>query len=450
MRDFTTQFLVMLVSGAVLLMATPQPVLADDMGTGGEAESASAALAGVVRELQDEVQKLRDELAEMKTSATPAVSAAADGDALTLTNYSLTPESYDIHSSKQTAYRTPSSFLEWHGYLDTEFDKEDGENSNFDNHEFYLSAKATISEKLLMVAEFEYEHTPEKLILPIQAYTQYKAFDRYASGRAGLFHVPIGLPRRYTLRGSTNRTVRQVALTHDLMFENWSMVGLEMFGDVPLNDFGDAVFYDVAIGNGLRGYANGDSWFDADDNLQNHTEDNNYNKLVALRAGLSFTDIAGFDGSVAGSWATQQYDPGDRRNRRLTHIGADLLMRHDSGFRIQAEWMKRTGGDNQVELDSGTTADADGWYVQLSQRTFEEAGEYMNYLDFVFQVDGIDTNDMERSALMTIAPALIWSPEPFLQIKAEYDFVLEHSSSGGYKMTDTHNNKFWAAVVVEF
>jgi hypothetical protein len=112
--------------------------------------------------------------------------------------------------------------------------------------------------------------------------------------------------------------------------------------------------------------------------------------------------------------------------------------------------MKRIGGDNAVELDSGTTADADGWYVQLSQRTLEEAGSYMNCLDFVVQVDGIDLNDMERSALMTIAPALIWSPEPFLQDKAEYDFVLEHASSGGYSRSDVQKDKFWAAVVVEF
>ena len=79
MRDFTTQFFVILVSGAVLLMATPQPALADDIGAGGEDEAAAAALAGVVRELPDEVRKLRDELAEIKSSETPAVSAAADG-----------------------------------------------------------------------------------------------------------------------------------------------------------------------------------------------------------------------------------------------------------------------------------------------------------------------------------------------------------------------------------
>ena len=71
-------------------------------------------------------------------------------------------------------------------------------------------------------------------------------------------------------------------------------------------------------------------------------------------------------------------------------------------------------------------------------------------LDVVVRVDGIDTNDMERSALMTVAPALIWPPEPYLQIKAEYNFVLEHESSGGYSRSSTQNDKFWAAVVVEF
>ena len=73
--------------------------------------------------------------------------------------------------------------------LSFEFDDAASANSNFDNHEFYLSAKANISEKLTMVAEFEYEHTPEKLILPVQAFAQYKAYGRYVNVRAGLFHV---------------------------------------------------------------------------------------------------------------------------------------------------------------------------------------------------------------------------------------------------------------------
>ena len=35
-------------------------------------------------------------------------------------------------------------------------------------------------------------------------------------------------------------------------------------------------------------------------------------------------------------------------------------------------------------------------------------------------------------------------------VKAEYNFVLEHESSGGYSRSSTQNDKFWAAVVVEF
>ena len=80
----------------------------------------------------------------------------------------------------------------------------------------------------------------------------------------------------------------------------------------------------------------------------------------------------------------------------------------------------------------------------------EEASAYINYVELIVQVDGIDTNEFERDDKMTIAPALIWSPEPFLQVKAEYDFVLEHDSSGGYSRSHTQNDKFWAAVVVEF
>ena len=54
--------------------------------------------------------------------------------------------------------------------------------------------------------------------------------------------------------------------------------------------------------------------------------------------------------------------------------------------------------------------------------------QFLNYLELVFQVDFVDTNRKERSEneKLTVAPALVYSPEPFLQIKIEYDFVLNY------------------------
>ncbi len=92
MKGFITYAFVLLASGVALLLATPQEVFADDADAGGIAEGSdpSTELTAVVRELQDEVRKLRDELAVVKVGGTPPVSAG--GEELQITNHSLTPE----------------------------------------------------------------------------------------------------------------------------------------------------------------------------------------------------------------------------------------------------------------------------------------------------------------------------------------------------------------------
>jgi hypothetical protein len=59
----------------------------------------------------------------------------------------------------------------------------------------------------------------------------------------------------------------------------------------------------------------------------------------------------------------------------------------------------------------------------------------VNYVEPVIQVDLIDLSDVMRDGKLTIAPGLVFSPEPYLQIKFEYDFVLEHAAVGGTSAT---------------
>src|SRR5262245_57853589 len=235
-------------------------------------------------------------ISSAQQSSTPAQSAPT-------TQEPVTKENMQMSAEKDVAYGNETSFLTWHGYLDMEAHKQQGAVSTFDLHEFYLSTKAQIAKKVSVTAEFEYEHAPEKLVLPIQAYVDYTVNPAFVV-RTGLFFVPIGLPRAYTLRGNKNRLIRQNALTHDLMFENWAEMGGEAFGQ-----FKSGLFYDVAVGNGMpNSMGTGDSWFDAVQTLVDHTEDNNDNKATFGRFGYdtkrSFGQL-----NVAGSIATQKYDP---------------------------------------------------------------------------------------------------------------------------------------------
>jgi hypothetical protein len=345
-------------------------------------------------------------------------------------------EDMQMAAEKDVGYGAETSFLTWHGYLNLEGFRKEGTVSTFDLHEFYLSAKAQIAPKVSVTAEFEYEHTPEKLVLPIQAYADL-AVNKAFIVRAGIFFAPIGVPRTYTLRGNKNRMIRQNALTHDLMFENWSDVGVELFGELP-----SGVFYDVAVTNGMPNtMATGDSWFDAVQTLQDHTEDNNSNKAVMSRFGYNTKRD---DGSlnIGVSLATQKYDPAG--TRRMTHAGIDGRYLHRSGFRFQGEYMRRSGDDNSADLSRGIAADADGWYAQVSKRMPFNNGK--SYYEPVFQIDGIDLNraTTTNGDLITSAVGLVLAPVSHYLVKFEYDFVQEHH---GAKL---NNDKVWFALVAEF
>ena len=346
----------------------------------------------------------------------------------------------DMHhyADKDVGYGAESSFLTWHGYLNFEFDKGQGTHSNFDNHEFYLSARAHVSERVSVTAEFEYEHTPEKLILPIQAFADLK-INKYLNFRAGQFFTPMGIPRSYNLRGNRNRMVRQVALTHDIMFENWSIIGIDFFGQLP-----QGFFYDFALGNGMPNtLATGDSFFDADQTLQDHTEDNNGNKAIHSRFGYQSKNIFGGNLNLAISFGTQKYDP--LETLAMVNTGADLRFLHRSGWRVQTEFMRRHGDDNPVDLLNGVSAHAQGFYFQVSKRFVIEK-EWAQYIEPVVQFDWIDLNrnvDDNRD-LRTTAIGFVFSPAEHYLAKFEYDITKEKYG------LPINNNKFWAAIVVEF
>ena len=348
-------------------------------------------------------------------------------------------EDYSMTAEKSVGYGAIGSFLEWHGYLNFEYDDKEGTHSNFDNHEFYLSATGHMSERVSVTAEFEYEHAPEKLILPIQAYGNYKISDAF-NIRAGLFYIPFGIPVNYTLRGNNNKMIRQVAVIHDIVYENWAEVGVEVFGDVPFND-NVSLQYDMSIGNGVDSLGTGDSWFNGDSTLTSHSEDNNDDKAIAGRVGLHFQDLMGASVSVGASFATQKYDAAELLEQK--HTGVDVRIHHQSGLRFQAEWIERSGDDNVVDLVNGIAADAGGWYAQASYRRY--AGEE-KWWEVVAMIDEIDLNQNTETGthFETVSFGFNFSPEANFIIKAEYDLVDEpHGAS-------IDNNVMWASLVWEF
>lgn len=350
-------------------------------------------------------------------------------------------ESIDHFVDKNVSYGAETSNLTWHGYLNFEFDAQQSTNSNFDNHEFYLSAQSKLSDRVSLTAEFAYEHTPEKLITPVQAFADFKFSDALIF-RVGQFYTPMGISRSYNMRGNKNRMIRQVALTNDIMFGNWSEIGINLFGKLGSN-----LYYDVAVGNGMPNtLATGDSFFDSDGSLTSHSEDNNHNKAIHSRFGFVSQNVFNGELNLGFSYGAQKYDPADLKE--MTHTGGDIRYLHSTGFRIQAEYMVRDGDDDSPLLAAtGISAKAKGWYFQASKRFVSVNNEWVNYIEPVFQIDYIDLNTglaNDATQKRTTAIGLIYSPEPFYMFKFEYDIVTE---TGGAAVD---NNVFWASVVMEF
>jgi hypothetical protein len=145
---------------------------------------------------------------------------------------------------------------------------------------------------------------------------------------------------------------------------------------------------------------------------------------------------------VAASIATQKYNP--EGTRGMTHAGVDARYLHRNGFRIQTEYMRRTGDDNPPDLAKGIAADANGWVFQVSKRQLFNSRK--SFYEPVFQIDGIDLNEHTNTNGDRIVSAvgLMLSPVEHYMVKFEYDWVSERNGA------PIKNNKVWLAVVAEF
>ena len=131
----------------------------------------------------------------------------------------------------------------------------------------------------------------------------------------------------------------------------------------------------------------------------------------------------------------------------VTWAGVDLRVMHESGLRLQAEFMDRTGDDDPAILAAkDIAAKARGWYVQVSWQLFTDAHKFVHYIKPVIQVDGIDLNrnTATNSDRVTTAIGLVYAPQPHVYVKFEYDFVTERHG----KSID--NDTLWLSTVWEF
>jgi hypothetical protein len=339
------------------------------------------------------------------------------------------------------------SFVQSHGFIGVEYGlpgpdrRLQGGNgdSTFDVHEVYLTITANVRENIKARLDFEYEHQTRTLLLPMQAYADI-AMHPLATLRIGQFYSPFGLPRSETLRAPTLKGVRQYGGTHDIVYENWSQTGLNLYGVTKPQPI--QAFYDVALTNGVDGIDTGDTnWTMSGSGGR----DNNANKMTIARTGVILWDAL----RLAGSYAAGSYSSLDE-NRDIKLVGADLRLIWKD-FELLSEYIRRTGDDDPTlqVTKPYIGGSAYSWMVQ-PYYTLLKGKKLIHSLGFGVRVDELDLRRHYDSTqdVRTISPVVIWHPYDHLQFKCEYNFVQEINLPAG--TSSLNNDILWLAAVVDF
>ena len=312
------------------------------------------------------------------------------------------------------AYGSPESFAEFHGFVSLEYINLRGGAKTFDLHEFYFNAIAKIRKNVTILAEIEYEHGGEEIRLD-RAFLDWQLAGRGLNLRLGKFYAPFGIEIR-EYQAPVRRLVSRPLMASALLFNEWSEVGVNVYGDV-----GDRVRleYDVAVVNG-PGATDGDGdgipdlIEDGEEARQNR--DNNSNPTVIGRLSARFPGglATGF------SYAEGRYSDAGAPKLDFSLVGLDARFTK-KGLDLRGEWARRA-----VDLVApARKIRSSGYYVQGAYRHVVK-GRGVEYIEAVVRYDHLDPGDAVRDdETERVALGLNYSPYPHMVVRSEYQFNRE-------------------------
>lgn len=126
--------------------------------------------------------------------------------------------------------------------------------SNFDLHNFYFNSIAKIRQNVTVFGEIEYERGGSEIKVD-WAFIDWRVVEWQSvdglSLRLGKFYAPFGLEIKH-YQAPASKLVSRPLLADELLFEEWTDVGVNAYGIVgpkPLK-----LTYDLAIANGPNGF----------------------------------------------------------------------------------------------------------------------------------------------------------------------------------------------------
>ena len=253
----------------------------------------------------------------------------------------------------------------------------------------------------------------------------------------GKFYYPFGI-ERFSYSGPVNKLVDRPSPFRQIIPGTYSDVGAKIHGIVPIYQE-VALRYEAALTNGLAGPLRSPIREDR------QNTDNNRNKQVGGRLGLSLTDWL----EIGSSAITGKYDSDNSQD--MNFIGADARITYDKikllsstteeVFDLRGEYVF-----NHVNQPSAKKRDLDfirdGWYIQTAYK-FEFHKPFLNYIEPVFRYDSLNDDVTKfastftplgqytpNKAMRKFKPVLEvnryafgigWSPFKHFRIKGEYE-----------------------------
>lgn len=306
---------------------------------------------------------------------------------------------------KDLPFGSPTSFAEFHGFIDLEYTSLPDQPDSFDNHHFYFLALAQVSEHLSFLGEIEYEHAGEELKVD-RAYMQWKP-NKNMGLRFGKFYTPFGYEIK-EYQAPLNKLVSR-PLIKDLLWDEWADVGIEMFMTHP------HFSVDFALVNGPSGLGKEDQ----------QARDNNDDKFFVGRVEYHPFITAPF--YVGASYATGKVD--EKAMQRVSLWGMDVRYTQDT-WDLRGEYLERHS-DLLVN-------DEKGYYIQGSFAPLH-GKRYIHRLDLIYRYAKRESDFLGSEENHSFG--VNYAPYPHFHWKVEYQAV---DQAG-----DTFH-RFFSAVVLDF
>lgn len=327
------------------------------------------------------------------------------------------------------------------GYIDLEYKDAQNAVSSFDNIHFEPIFLGMVGDNLLTEVALEWEHGGEEKAEVEYAQIDY-LFNDYITFVGGRFLVPFGVYNERLHPTWIAKLPTRPLPENDIVPVGWSEVGVQLRGAVPLRinlPFTEyaKLDYTTYVINGLEG-TEGAGIRD----LRGNTRDNNQNKAVGGRVGLTFLPHL----DLGFSWYKGDYTT--TNNRDLTMLGLDSAFYWDN-LTIRGEYVT---ADQEVGALSGLTdLKKEGFYVEGAYFLSAIPLPFMNKTELVAQYSEENLDTFSTSTqLLDSSDKHRWAVGLNYYIKDAFRFQMAYNFNAEDKGTKTKDNEVIARLALGF